>query len=108
MTRAEPIGSSKSLPTARLSRAAPKGAFLLASSYRLTRKRVYELLDAELVVCVILLKLIPDILLYRAAITSCCADVISPAPEMPVPMLVLEICMLLLRGSRYPYIRTAF
>ena len=63
-------------------------------SYRLIRKRVYELLDTKLVVCVIFLKLIFDILLYCAPISSHCADVISPAPEMPVPILVLEICIL--------------
>ncbi len=53
-----------------------------------------ELLNAELVVCVIFLELIPDIFLYCAPISSHCADVISPAPEMPVPILVLEICIL--------------
>ena len=43
---------------------APKGAILLAVFYRLTRKRVNVLFDTHLVICIVLLQLIPDILLY--------------------------------------------
>ena len=67
---------------------------LFASSYQLTRKRLYEFLDAKLVICVIFLELVFDILLFCAPVSSHCADLISPAPEMPVPVLVLEICVL--------------
>ena len=85
----------KSSPTANVYWLPPfrGAAILFAFSYRLTRKRVRKLLETHLVTGDVLLKLVPYIFLNRLFIASYRIYIVPTAPEVPVPVLVLEICM---------------
>ena len=86
-------GALKVLATATFSQAAAKAAFYLALLILGTRKRVDKLLHANLFRHRIFLQLVPDIFCYPFLIPSYCVDVVSSAPEMSVPILVLHIRM---------------
>ncbi len=92
-----------SLKTRRMARqpqhhfsAEPLGLFLFALFYRLTRKRVYILFECHLVVLQILFYLILNVLLYLFCIFSYRIHIISSAPEMPVPILIFQVCVSLI------------
>ena len=70
-------------------RHAPKGAFLFAPFYRLTRERVNKLFYAQLIVFIILLQLIPYVLLDCLFIASYCIYIVSSTPEMSIPIFIL-------------------
>lgn len=72
--------SLKHLPTTQFSQVPPIGV-LFASPYRFARKRIYELLNAESVICIGFLESVFDIRLYCAPISANCADAISSVPE---------------------------
>ena len=67
------------------------GGSLFAFDYRLTRKRVFELSEAHLVAGDVLLKLVPYVLFYCLFISPYRVYIVSPAPEVPVAILVLEV-----------------
>ena len=73
-------------------RQALKG-FSLCLVYWLTRKRVYVLFQWHLIIFQILLHLIPYIFFNFLCIFAYCIDIIPPAPEMSVSILLLQICM---------------
>lgn len=82
------------LPTAFLSRGRPlKGPFYLRLSFLATRKRVHELLKAQLIGNLVLLQLIFNVLLDFLFVLSYRIHEVSPGPEMPIAILVLQICM---------------
>ena len=96
MSQAEPIGSPKESANRTTFTDMPlKGTFLLVLCYWLTCKRVYKLFYTHLIFFIILLQLIPYVLLYCLFISSYCVYIISPAPNMPVPIFVLQICIFL-------------
>lgn len=69
-----------------------------------TRKRVYELLKAQLIGNLVLLQLIFNVLLNFLFVLSYRIHEVSPGPEMPIAMLVLQIWWLanphsILRGG---------
>ena len=70
-------------------RHAPKGAFLFAPFYWLTRERVNKLFYAQLIVFIILLQLIPYVLLDCLFIASYCIYIVSSTPEMSIPIFIL-------------------
>ena len=63
--------------------------FALLISY--TRKRVFELSEAHLVAGDVLLKLVPYVFFYCLFISPYRVYIVSPAPEVPVAILVLEV-----------------
>ena len=69
------------------------GGFLLAFDYRLTRKRVFEFLETHLITSYVLLELVVYIFLYRLFVPPHGIHIVPPALEVPVPILVLEICV---------------
>ena len=82
------------LSTAFLSRGRPlKGPFYLRLSFLATRKRVHELLKAQLIGNLVLLQLIFNVLLDFLFVLSYRIHKVSPGPEMPIAILVLQICM---------------
>ena len=82
------------LPTAFLSRGRPlKGPFYLRLSFLATRKRVHELLKTQLIGNLVLLQLIFNVLLDFLFVFSYRIHEVSPGPEMPIAILVLQICM---------------
>ena len=93
------------LPTAFLSRGRPlKGPFYLRLGFLATRKRVHELLKAQLIGNLVLLQLIFNVLLDFLFVLSCRIHEVSPGPEMPIAILVLQIWWLanphsILRGG---------
>ena len=58
-----------------------------------TRKRVHILLERNLVTCQIFLQLVLDILLDHLRILPYCIHKVSPAPEIPAPIFILQICV---------------
>ena len=81
-------------PTANLLRLPPSGGgSLFAFGNRLTRKRVFEFLEAHLLTCDVLLELVAYIFFYRLFVTPHCIYIVPPAPEIPTAILVLEIRM---------------
>lgn len=66
----------------------PLGLLFLAFVYRLTRKRVDILFQRHLVIFQIFLQLISNILFYLFFIFSHCINIVSPAPEVSVPILI--------------------
>ena len=81
------------LSTAFLSRGRPlKGPFYLHLSFLATRKRVHELLKAQLIGNLVLLQLIFNVLLDFFVLSYRIHEV-SPGPEMPIVILILQICM---------------
>ena len=70
-------------------RHAPKGAFLFAPFYWLTRERVNKLFYAQLIIFIILLQLIPYVLLDCLFIASYCIYIVSSTPEMSIPIFIL-------------------
>ena len=68
-------------------------AILFAFGYRLTRKRVCELLETHLVTGDVLLELVPYIFLNRLFVTAHCIDIVPSAPEVPVTELILQVCV---------------
>ena len=93
------------LSTAFLSRGRPlKGPFYLRLSFLATRKRVHELLKAQLIGNLVLLQLIFNVLLDFLFVLSYRIHEVSPGPEMPIAILVLQIWWLanphsILRGG---------
>lgn len=82
------------LSTAFLSRGRPlKGPFYLRLSFLVTRKRVHELLKAQLIGNLVLLQLIFNVLLDFLFVLSYRIHEVSPGPEMPIAILILQICM---------------
>ena len=78
------------LPTAFLSRGRPlKGPFYLRLSFLATRKRVHELLKAQLIGNLVLLQLIFNVLLDFLFVLSYRIHEVSPGPEMPISIVVL-------------------
>ena len=81
----------KDLATATFSLAAAKAAFYLALFILDTRKRVDKLLHADLIRHCVLLQLVSDILRYSLFVSSYRINIVSPAPEMPVPIFILQM-----------------
>ena len=82
------------LSTAFLSRGRPlKGSFYLRLSFLATRKRVHELLKAQPIGNLVLLQLIFNVLLDFLFVLSYRIHEVSPGPEMPIAILILQICM---------------
>ena len=74
------------------SQAAPKGAFLCLRILA-TRERVYILFQRYLIIGYVFLQLIPYVFLYRSFVSSHSVNIVPPAPEMPVAILVFHIRM---------------
>ena len=70
--------------------AALEKAFVLLA----TLERVFIFLDAQLVKRYVVLLLIFNILPYGAFIESYCRYVVPFHPEVPVPELIFQVCML--------------
>jgi hypothetical protein len=83
------------LPTAPLLRATAKAVRLFAFFYRLTRKRVDVFEYTDLIIRYILLHLLLDILLYLLRILSYGIDIVSSAPEVPIPIFIFQMCVLI-------------
>ena len=80
------------LPTAFLSRGRPlKGPFYLRLSFLATRKRVHELLKAQLIGNLVLLQLIFNVLLDFLFVLSYRIHEVSPGPEMPISILAVLV-----------------
>lgn len=80
------------LPTAFLSRGRPlKGPFYLRLSFLATRKRVHELLKAQLIGNLVLLQLIFNVLLDFLFVLSYRIHEVSPGPEMPISIVAIGI-----------------
>lgn len=80
------------LPTAFLSRGRPlKGPFYLRLSFLATRKRVHELLKAQLIGNLVLLQLIFNVLLDFLFVLSYRIHEVSTGPEMPISKLAIGI-----------------
>ena len=96
------------LPTAFLSRGRPlKGPFYLRLSFLATRKRVHELLKAQLIGNLVLLQLIFNVLLDFLFVLSYRIHEVSPGPECRLPYLYFRFACLskimrLLFPLRYP------
>ena len=87
-----PQGASNNLTTTVLLLAAPfSGAVLLALFHLLTRERVNIFFQAQLVVRNVFMQLIPNLFLDRRFVFSHGVNVVSSAPEMPVPIFVFQV-----------------
>lgn len=75
----------------KFSSATSRWLLLLVLLYRLTRKRVYILFHAYLLIQFILLQLICDIFLYRFFVAPYRIHVVPSAPKMPIPVLVFQV-----------------
>jgi hypothetical protein len=62
---------------------------LFAFGYRLIRKRGFEFLEAHLLTCDVLLKLVANI--FFSFVAPLCIYIVPPAPEVPVSILVFEV-----------------
>ena len=89
MILAEPKGSLKNPPTAKISQAAAKAAVFLCLGVLATRKRVYVLFETQLITHNIFLQLVPYVLLYRFFISTDRIYVVPPAPKMSIAILIL-------------------
>ncbi len=58
-----------------------------------TRKQVYILLERHLIFNLVFLQLILDVRSYCFIILPCCVYEIASAPESPIPIFVLQVCM---------------
>ena len=81
-------------PTAIVPELPPKGGLFSACVHWLTRKRVYQFFYAQLFIRQVLLQLVSYILCYCLFVLSYCIYIVSSAPELSVPVSVLQIRML--------------
>ena len=70
-----------------------KGLFLFALFYRLTRERVYQFLETQLLGYNIILNLVLNVGFYHFFVPAHRIDIISGAPELSIPVLIFQIRM---------------
>ena len=80
-------------PIATTLQATAKAVSSLCLRILATRKRVYIFSERHLLCRLIFRQLVSDIRFYRVTVCSRCVNIISSAPKMTIPVLILQIRM---------------